>query len=76
MTCMRLQYLQAYFHNMSRDPLIGRYAKTCLHTMRQTKSSARRLPPSCIEIAVSLHAFISLHNRMLQQKKFSLTNRR
>ena len=55
--CVHLQYLQAYLHTMSCDPLVGRYAKTCLHTMRLTKSSARRLPPSCIEIAVSFAHF-------------------
>ena len=47
-----MQYLQAYFHKMTSDPQVRRYAAACLHTVRLTKPSARRLPPSSIEIAV------------------------
>lgn len=49
-----LQFLQAFFQTLSEDSTIGRYASACLHTMRLTKASARRLPPSTIEIAVSI----------------------
>ena len=33
---------------------MGKYASTCLQIMRQAKVSARKYPPSSIEIAVSL----------------------
>lgn len=54
-----LQYLQAFFQLKTDDRHIGRYAASCLHTMRQTKVSARKFPPSTIEIAVSLHVLIT-----------------
>ncbi len=48
-----LQYLQAFFQTRMDDALIGRHAAVCLQTMRLTKVSARKYPPSTIEIAVS-----------------------
>ena len=48
-----LQYLQAYFITKSSDPMTGKFAATCLQTMRLMKPSARKLPPSSIEIEVS-----------------------
>ena len=54
-----LQYLQAFYQLKTDDRLIGRYADFCLKTIRQTKASARRYPPSSIEIAVSLSTNIS-----------------
>jgi len=45
------QYLQAFFQTHADDRFVGRYAAACLHTMRLTKVSARKYPPSTIEIA-------------------------
>ena len=53
MILLLLQYLQAFFQLQTDNRLIGRYANACLQTIRQTKVSARRFPPSSIEIAVS-----------------------
>ena len=55
-----LQYLQAFFQLKTDDRHIGRYAAACLHTMRQTKVSARKFPPSTIEIAVSSSYVLSM----------------
>lgn len=46
--------MQAFYQLKTDDRLIGRYASACLNTMRQTKVSARRFPPSSIEIAVRI----------------------
>ena len=57
------QYLQAFFQTHTDDRLIGRYASSCLQTMRLTKVSARKFPPSTIEIAVSaLLGAVSSHS--------------
>jgi hypothetical protein len=45
------KYLQAFYQLKTDDRIIGRYADFCLKTIRQTKVSARRYPPSSIEIA-------------------------
>jgi myosin-7 len=44
------KYLQAFFATKSSDPLVGKYAIYCLQTMRIMKPTARKLPPSSIEI--------------------------
>ena len=38
---------------------MGRYSATCLKIMRQAKVSARKYPPSSIEIAVSSVIYLS-----------------
>ena len=40
--------------------MVGKYAAECLKTMRQAKVSARKYPPSSIEIAVSSQPFFSV----------------
>ena len=59
--CFLSQYLQAFYQLKTDDRIIGRFADFCLKTMRQTKASARRYPPSSIEIAVS-HCFLHSHS--------------
>ena len=39
--------------NNTKDPLIGKYAQYSLTTIRNTRISTRKLPPSSMEIAVS-----------------------
>ena len=48
-----LQYLQAFFQVSTSTKSVGSYASYCLNTMRLTKATSRRFPPSSIEIAVS-----------------------
>jgi len=48
-----LQFLQAFYHRESENMLFGKYAAACLRIMRRAKVSARKFPPSTIEIAVS-----------------------
>ena len=37
---------------MKRSPQVGEHAAMCFQTLRKMKPSARKLPPSTIEIAV------------------------